>query len=153
MKIGPDVNHCRNFCEARHFCELIDALGDISHLDAHNWPETDEDRMRLVILDALIQNGVRVPESVSQALLVRYPAQAVILLYELGCFFRFYKKGCQDFRIDRHCASVTPTCWQMQRRTTGCHTQVAASPSLVAPSLTAKTSEPFGVASTTVTIP
>lgn len=66
--------------------ELIDALGDLSHLDPPGGaPETDEDRARLSILDALIQGRVSVARNVSQALLNRYPAQALILLYERGC--------------------------------------------------------------------
>lgn len=64
--------------------EMIDGLGDLSHLDATS--ETSEDRMlRMVMLDALIQGHVNVARSVSQALLIRYPAQALILLYERGC--------------------------------------------------------------------
>jgi hypothetical protein len=64
--------------------DLIDALGDLSHLDAS--PETREDRMlRMVVLDALIQGSVRVPHDLSQALLNAYPAQALILLYAGMC--------------------------------------------------------------------
>jgi hypothetical protein len=66
--------------------DLIDALGDLSHLDAPgSAPEIDEDRARLSILDALIQGRVSVARNVSLALLSRYPAQAMILLYERGC--------------------------------------------------------------------
>jgi hypothetical protein len=41
--------------------------------------------MRLAILDALIQIHVRVPKTIGQALLSRYPAQALIFLYRDGC--------------------------------------------------------------------
>jgi hypothetical protein len=65
--------------------ELIGALGDVSQLDPHSASESDEDKMRLGILDALIQLHVEVPESVGQALFSRYPVQALILLYGNGC--------------------------------------------------------------------
>ncbi len=65
--------------------ELTDALGDLSQLAPERIPESDEDKMRLGILDALIQLGIRPPTSISQALLTRYPAPALVLLYGGGC--------------------------------------------------------------------
>jgi hypothetical protein len=65
--------------------ELTDALGDLSQLAPESIHESDEDKMRLGILDALIQLGIRPPTSVSQALLTRYPAPALVLLYGGGC--------------------------------------------------------------------
>ncbi|HEY1756123.1 MAG TPA: hypothetical protein VGG72_12045 [Bryobacteraceae bacterium] len=63
--------------------ELIAALGDLSHLEASSGViGTDEDRMRMVILDALIQGRVRVARNISEALLIRYPAQVVGRLVE-----------------------------------------------------------------------
>lgn len=61
--------------------ELIGALGDVSQPDPQNNSESDVDRMRFGILDALIQLHVPLPKSVGQSLFSRYPAQAVILLY------------------------------------------------------------------------
>jgi hypothetical protein len=63
--------------------ELIAALGDLSHLEASSGViGTDEDRMRMVILVALIQGRVRVARNISEALPIRYPAQVVGRLVE-----------------------------------------------------------------------
>lgn len=64
--------------------ELIDALGDVSRVDPYYTPDSDEDKMRLAILDTLIQLHVRIPDSVGEALFSRYPAQALILMYGNG---------------------------------------------------------------------
>jgi hypothetical protein len=70
--------------------ELIDALGNVDELRglrrsyAGEAPD-DDDRMRIAILDALIERRARLAPEMAMALLHRYPAQAVILLYRDGC--------------------------------------------------------------------
>ena len=69
--------------------ELADAFGDVEGLDPRSMNAEasgdDENKTRLIILDAMIRSGAAVTEEWGLALLDRYPAQAMVLLYGRGC--------------------------------------------------------------------
>jgi hypothetical protein len=71
--------------------DLLPMLGDPAELrklspfkDVYE-PLSDEDRLRLTILHALIERQSPVPEDVGLALFARYPAEAVVALYRSRC--------------------------------------------------------------------
>jgi hypothetical protein len=71
--------------------ELIPMLGELDGLRKlppfkdTGEPLSDEDRMRLTILHALIERRSPVPDDVGLALFARYPAEAAVVLYQTRC--------------------------------------------------------------------